>query len=79
MLLSFLKKVVVNEENLMNLHNVSMIMAPNLFLVASAHRKKTGLKEAEIRMAAGTSNIVRMLIKYQDILWTVREIEIYFV
>lgn len=71
MLLTFLKKVVDEEENKMNLHNVSMIMAPNLFLVASSRRKKASVKAIEFRMAAGTSNIVRMLIKYQDLLWTV--------
>ena len=35
MLLGFLKRVVDCNENLMNLNNVAMIMAPNLFLVAS--------------------------------------------
>ena len=72
-LLGFLKKVVDNEENKMNLHNVSMIMAPNLFLVASHRRHKAGTKDGrEVKMAAGTSSIIRMLIKYQEVLWTVR-------
>ena len=38
MLLGFLKRVVDCNENLMNLNNVAMIMAPNLFLVASGTR-----------------------------------------
>ncbi len=33
-LLVFLKRVVDNEANKMTMNNVSMIMAPNLFLVA---------------------------------------------
>ncbi|OWF47308.1 rho GTPase-activating protein 18-like [Mizuhopecten yessoensis] len=71
-LLRFLQKVVSKcHANKMSLANVSMIMAPNLFLVSSNHSKFKGIQEGEISMAAGTSNIVRMLIKYLDILWTV--------
>jgi len=66
LLLSFLQKVVVHEGNLMNLNNVAMIMAPNLFLVSS--KKPKSHKDVEIRLAAGTATIVKMLIKYQSIL-----------
>ncbi|KAM4706287.1 rho GTPase-activating protein 28 isoform 2-T2 [Rhinophrynus dorsalis] len=66
-LLHFLKKVVSNEEkNKMSLWNVSMILAPNLFIC----KGKSANKE-EIKAAASTAHIVRLLIRYQDILWTV--------
>ncbi|XP_033726836.1 rho GTPase-activating protein 18-like [Pecten maximus] len=72
MLLRFLQRIVSKcRENKMSLANVSMIMAPNLFLVSSSPSKFKGIQEREISMAAGTCNIVRMLIKYLDILWTV--------
>ncbi|XP_031548850.1 rho GTPase-activating protein 18-like isoform X1 [Actinia tenebrosa] len=65
-LLSFLKQVTLHEEyNKMSPNNVAMIMAPNLFLFKSQNDLQ------EIRMAQGTVNIVRMLIKYQNILWTI--------
>ncbi|OCT56498.1 rho GTPase-activating protein 28 isoform X1 [Xenopus laevis] len=66
-LLNFLKKVVSNEEkNKMSLWNVSMILAPNLFIC----KRKSANKE-EMKAAASTAHIVRLLIRYQDILWTV--------
>ncbi|KAG9479043.1 hypothetical protein GDO78_012614 [Eleutherodactylus coqui] len=66
-LLHFLKKVVSNEEkNKMTLWNVSMILAPNLFI----YKGKSANKE-EMKAAASTAHIVRLLIRYQDILWTV--------
>lgn len=72
-LLELLLKITQKRKtNLMGLSNVSMIMAPNLFLSPSSRSKTKGIREMEISMAAGTSNIVMMLIKYQDILWTVR-------
>jgi hypothetical protein len=43
-------------------------MAPNLFLNSG---KKSGASLREVEMAKGTINIVRMLIKYHSILWTV--------
>ena len=73
-LLQFLKRVVDCKENKMTMNNVAMIMAPNLFLVQSSRQRSkasTPLKDLEISMAAGTSNIVKMLIKYQEILWSV--------
>lgn len=51
----------------MGLNSVAMIMAPNLFLCAD----KTQPTLQEIKHAQGTVNIVRMLIKYQAILWTI--------
>ena len=52
----------------MDLNNVAMIMAPNLFLSTG---NKSGVSLREVEMAKGTINIVRMLIKYHSILWTV--------
>ncbi|KAK2179937.1 hypothetical protein NP493_466g05006 [Ridgeia piscesae] len=54
----------------MDLNSVSMIMAPNLFLVQSGRHNKD-LGGLQLSMAAGTSSIVRMLIKNQAIYWTV--------
>ncbi|KAM8967778.1 rho GTPase-activating protein 28 [Pelodytes ibericus] len=66
-LLHFLKKVVSNEEkNKMSLWNVSMILAPNLFIC-----KGKSANQEEMKTAASTAHIVRLLIRYQDILWTV--------
>ncbi|XP_069476794.1 rho GTPase-activating protein 28 isoform X2 [Ambystoma mexicanum] len=66
-LLQFLKKVVANEEkNKMSLWNVSMILAPNLFMC-----KGKSANQEEMKAAASTAHIVRLLIRYQDILWTV--------
>ena len=67
-LVHFLSQVVAHEkENKMGLNSVAMIMAPNLFLCTS----KSQPSLQEIKQAQGTVNIVRMLIKYQAILWTV--------
>uniref|UniRef100_A0AAR2J2L7 Rho-GAP domain-containing protein n=1 Tax=Pygocentrus nattereri TaxID=42514 RepID=A0AAR2J2L7_PYGNA len=66
-LLEFLNKVVAYEEkNRMSLWNVSMIVAPNLF----TSRDKTTRQE-EMQGAAGAAHLVRLLIIYQDLLWTV--------
>ncbi|KAJ7338701.1 hypothetical protein JRQ81_012603 [Phrynocephalus forsythii] len=65
--LQFLKKVVANErKNKMTLWNVSMIVAPNLFIC-----KGKRANQEEMLTAATTAHVVRLLIKYQDILWTV--------
>ena len=55
------------KHNKMGLNSVAMIMAPNLFLCTN----KAQPTLQEIKQAQGTVNIVRMLIKYQAILWTV--------
>ncbi|KAG9347796.1 hypothetical protein JZ751_003811 [Albula glossodonta] len=66
-LLEFLRKVVANEEkNRMSLWNVSMIVAPNLFIT----RGKSAKLE-DMQGAAGTAHLVRLLITNQDLLWTV--------
>lgn len=71
-LLKFLSKIVSHKDkNLMGLNNVAMIMAPNLFLLPMSRSKTKTIDDLEINMAAGTSNVVRMLIKYQRIIWMV--------
>lgn len=67
-LVHFLSRVVAHEKhNKMGLNSVAMIMAPNLFLCTN----KAQPTVQEIKQAQGTVNIVRMLIKYQSILWTI--------
>ncbi|XP_046864593.1 rho GTPase-activating protein 18-like [Xenia sp. Carnegie-2017] len=69
LLLVFLCNIVANhKQNKMDLNNVAMIMAPNLFL---NNGKKSSASIREVELAKGTINIVRMLIKYHVILWTV--------
>ncbi|XP_066540043.1 rho GTPase-activating protein 28 isoform X2 [Hoplias malabaricus] len=66
-LLEFLRKVVAYEDkNRMSLWNVSMIVAPNLF----TGRGKTSRME-DMQGAAGAAHLIRLLIIYQDLLWTV--------
>ncbi|XP_075859082.1 rho GTPase-activating protein 18 isoform X2 [Microcebus murinus] len=69
-LLEFLQRVVDNKEkNKMNVKNVAMVMAPNLFMCHAL-----GLKSSEQRefvMATGTANIIHLLIRYQKLLWTI--------
>ncbi|XP_067834522.1 rho GTPase-activating protein 28 isoform X2 [Heptranchias perlo] len=65
--LEFLSKVVANEaKNRMSLWNVSMIVAPNLFMC----KGRSG-NHQEAEAATKAANIVQLLIKYQDILWTI--------
>lgn len=70
LLLRFLKKVVdYKNENKMSLSNVAMIMAPNLFLPSSSKKLKN-FKDWELSIAV-PANIVKLMVKYIDILWTV--------
>uniref|UniRef100_A0ABM0MFV6 Rho GTPase-activating protein 18-like n=1 Tax=Saccoglossus kowalevskii TaxID=10224 RepID=A0ABM0MFV6_SACKO len=69
-LLDFLTQVTENEPfNKMTIINVAMIMAPNLFAVQALSSKS--MSTLEMQLAAGTSNVVRMLINYRRILWMV--------
>ncbi|XP_069743090.1 rho GTPase-activating protein 18 isoform X2 [Narcine bancroftii] len=69
-LLEFLQRLIDNREsNKMTLNNVSVIMAPNLFMFKGNCSKSSA--KTQFAMATGTSNIMRYLIKYQDLLWTV--------
>ncbi|XP_032875762.1 rho GTPase-activating protein 28 isoform X1 [Amblyraja radiata] len=65
--LEYLSKVVANEaKNRMSLWNVSMIVAPNLFMC----KGRSG-NHQEAEAATKAAKIVQLLIKYQDILWTI--------
>ena len=75
-LLEFLERVIGHQDcNKMSLNNVAMIMAPNLFMAPKVRGSNAGKNKAvwdiEIKMAANTSNIMKMLIRYRGILWTV--------
>ncbi|XP_076123525.1 rho GTPase-activating protein 40 isoform X1 [Alosa pseudoharengus] len=68
-LLEFLSKVVSRERrNRMNLWAVSTIMAPNLFLHKSVPSRLDGADKGQAERAA---DIMRLLIRYQDLLWTI--------
>uniref|UniRef100_A0A8C0B9F9 Rho GTPase activating protein 40 n=1 Tax=Buteo japonicus TaxID=224669 RepID=A0A8C0B9F9_9AVES len=69
-LLEFLSKVVAREnDNKMNLWNVSTVMAPNLFMHKGLPNKIPEGKEKQL--AEGAADVVRTMIHYQDLLWTV--------
>uniref|UniRef100_UPI00398F67AB rho GTPase-activating protein 18-like isoform X2 n=1 Tax=Pristiophorus japonicus TaxID=55135 RepID=UPI00398F67AB len=69
-LLEFLRKVIDKEKkNKMNLWNVSTIIAPNLFLHKGIPNKIPDGNEKQ--QAEKAANVVRMLIHYQDLLWTI--------
>lgn len=69
-LLEFLSKVVSRErKNKMNLWAVATIMAPNLFLHKAVPSRLTeGTEKGQAEKAA---DVMRLLIRYQDLLWTV--------
>uniref|UniRef100_A0A8C4SNL9 Rho GTPase activating protein 40 n=1 Tax=Erpetoichthys calabaricus TaxID=27687 RepID=A0A8C4SNL9_ERPCA len=69
-LLEFLRKVVLHEKsNRMNLWSVSTIMAPNLFFHKSVDTKLSGGREKVL--AERAADIMRLLLQYQDLLWTI--------
>jgi len=53
----------------MTLNNVAMVMAPNLFTFQGLGSKT--IEQSEFAMAAGTANVMRFMIQYQKLLWTV--------
>ncbi|MEQ2164608.1 hypothetical protein GOODEAATRI_008396 [Goodea atripinnis] len=69
-LLEFLSKVVNREKkNRMNLWAVATIMAPNLFLHKAVPSRLTdGTEKGQAEKAA---DVMRLLIRYQDLLWTI--------
>lgn len=69
-LLEFLSKVISKEKkNRMNLWAVATIMAPNLFLHKAVPSKLT--EGSEKGQAEKAADVMRLLIRYQDLLWTV--------
>ncbi|XP_030231060.1 rho GTPase-activating protein 40 isoform X3 [Gadus morhua] len=70
-LLEFLSKVVSRERrNRMTLWAVATIMAPNLFLHKAVPSRLTD-GGAEKGHAEKAADIMRLLIRYQDLLWTI--------
>ncbi|XP_077430128.1 rho GTPase-activating protein 40 isoform X2 [Vanacampus margaritifer] len=69
-ILEFLSKVVSHEKrNRMNLWAVATIMAPNLFLHKAVPSRLTeGAEKGQVEKAA---DVMRLLIFYQDLLWTI--------
>ncbi|XP_034621591.1 rho GTPase-activating protein 18 isoform X6 [Trachemys scripta elegans] len=69
-LLEFLQRVIDHrDKNKMTLNNVAMVMAPNLFTFHGLGSKT--IEQSEFVMAAGTANVMRFMIKYQKLLWTI--------
>ncbi|KAL0191869.1 hypothetical protein M9458_014567, partial [Cirrhinus mrigala] len=65
------KVVLCERRNRMNLWAVSTIMAPNLFL-HKAVPSKLAVDGPEKGQAERAADIMRLLIRYQDLLWTVK-------
>ncbi|MEQ2204390.1 hypothetical protein XENOCAPTIV_012575 [Xenoophorus captivus] len=69
-LVEFFQRVIDQQaKNKMSLNNVSVVMAPSIFIFKGFRSKVT--EQQELSMATGTANIVRLLIRYQNLLWTV--------
>uniref|UniRef100_A0A674B6L1 Rho GTPase activating protein 18 n=1 Tax=Salmo trutta TaxID=8032 RepID=A0A674B6L1_SALTR len=69
-LMEFLQRVIDHkEQNKMTLNNVAVVMAPNIFMF-KGFRNKISMQQ-ELSMATETANIVRLLIRYQNLLWTI--------
>uniref|UniRef100_A0A8D0FJR8 Rho GTPase-activating protein 18 n=1 Tax=Strix occidentalis caurina TaxID=311401 RepID=A0A8D0FJR8_STROC len=69
-LLEFLQRVIDHrDKNKMTLNNVAMVMAPNLFTFHGFGSK--AIEQNEFVMAAGTANVMRFMIRYQKLLWTI--------
>ncbi|KAM9840792.1 rho GTPase-activating protein 18 [Aulostomus maculatus] len=69
-LVEFFQRVIDHQaKNKMTLNNVSVVMAPNIFMFKGCRSKVTG--QQEFSMATSTANIVRLLIRYQSLLWKI--------
>ncbi|XP_066555468.1 rho GTPase-activating protein 18 isoform X2 [Amia ocellicauda] len=69
-LLEFLQRVINNKaKNKMTLNNVAVVIAPNLFMCKGFRSKAS--EQQQFTMATGTANIVKLLIQYQNLLWTI--------
>ncbi|XP_032441416.1 rho GTPase-activating protein 18 isoform X1 [Xiphophorus hellerii] len=69
-LVEFFQRVINHQvKNKMTLNNVSVVMAPNIFMFKGFRSKVT--EQQEFSMATSTANIVRLLIRYQNLLWTI--------
>ncbi|XP_070485563.1 rho GTPase-activating protein 28 isoform X4 [Equus przewalskii] len=66
-LMTFFNKVIANEsKNRMSIWNISTVMAPNLFFSRSKHSDYE-----ELLLANTAAHIIRLTLKYQNILWKV--------
>nr|XP_012601637.1 rho GTPase-activating protein 28 isoform X2 [Microcebus murinus] len=66
-LMTFFNKVIANEsKNRMSMWNISTVMAPNLFFSRSKHSDYE-----ELLLASTAAHIIRLMLKYQKILWKV--------
>lgn len=66
-LLLFLERIIDHSvNNKMDMLNVSMVIAPNLFMSLPTRQNLD-----DVAMASKTSQVVRLLIKYHRLLWTV--------
>ncbi|XP_037828979.1 rho GTPase-activating protein 28 isoform X2 [Kryptolebias marmoratus] len=72
-LLVFLRKVVSHQDqNRMSLWNVSMVMAPNLFVCHHrGNRCSIANQREEMEEAVGGAHLIELMIRHQDLLWTV--------
>ncbi|KAK7133594.1 hypothetical protein R3I94_015462 [Phoxinus phoxinus] len=69
-LMEFFQRVIHRKDrNKMTLNNVAVVMAPNIFMCKGFRSKIS--EQQEFAMATGTANIVRLLIRYQNLLWTI--------
>ncbi|XP_056620885.1 rho GTPase-activating protein 18 isoform X2 [Triplophysa dalaica] len=69
-LMEFFQSVIDHKDkNKMTLNNVAVVMAPNIFMCKGFRNKIS--EQEEFAMATGTANIVRLLIRYQNLLWTI--------
>ncbi|XP_010793475.1 rho GTPase-activating protein 18 isoform X3 [Notothenia coriiceps] len=69
-LVEFFHRVIDHQDkNKMTLNNVSVVMAPNIFMFKGFRSKVT--EQQEFSMATSTAHIVRLLIRYQNLLWTI--------
>ncbi|XP_028295134.1 rho GTPase-activating protein 18 isoform X2 [Gouania willdenowi] len=69
-LVEFFQRVIDHQaKNKMTLNNVSVIMAPNIFMFKGFRSKIT--EQQEFSISTSTANIVRLLIRYQNLLWTI--------
>lgn len=69
-LVEFFQRVIDHQaKNKMTLNNVSVVIAPNIFMFKGFRSKVT--EQQEFSMATSTANIVRLLIRYQNLLWTI--------
>lgn len=69
-LVEFFQRVIDHQaNNKMTINNVSVVMAPNIFMFKGFRSKVT--EKQEYSMATSTANIVRLLISYQNLLWTI--------